>query len=78
MSYLRYFTYDTFGGILWVGSMVLGGYIAGSRIPNIGKYLHLIIGAIILLSILPPIISIFRSYRSAKTAMSSAAKYDGD
>ena len=78
MSYLRYFTYDIFGGIFWVGSMVLGGYLAGSRIPNIDKYLHLIIGAIILLSILPPIVSIFRSHRSAKTAMSSASKYDGD
>jgi len=78
MSYLRYFTYDIFGGIFWVGCMVLGGYLAGSRIPNIDKYLHLIIGAIILLSILPPIVSIFRSHRSAKTATSSASKYDGD
>jgi membrane-associated protein len=78
MPYLRYFTYDIFGGIFWVGCMVLGGYLAGSRIPNIDKYLHLIIGAIILLSILPPIVSIFRSHRSTKTAMSSASKYDGD
>jgi membrane-associated protein len=78
MPYLRYFTYDIFGGMFWVGSMVLGGYLAGSRIPNIGKYLHLIIGAIILLSILPPLISIFRSYRSAKTAISSASKTEGD
>jgi membrane-associated protein len=78
MPYLRYFTYDIFGGMFWVGSMVLGGYLAGSRIPNIGKYLHLIIGAIILLSILPPIISIFRSYRSAKTAISSTSKTKGD
>jgi membrane-associated protein len=65
MRYLTYLTYDIFGGTLWISSMLLGGYIAGSRIPNISKYLHLIIGAIIFLSILPPIIGILRSWRSA-------------
>jgi len=71
MPYLRYLSYDIFGGIFWISSMVLGGYIAGSRIPNIGQYLHYIIGAIILLSILPPVISLIRSWRSARR--SSAA-----
>ena len=61
MRYSTYLTYDIFGGTLWIGSMLLGGYLAGSRIPNIGKYLHYIIGTIILLSILPPIIGILRS-----------------
>src|SRR5882672_4350294 len=61
MPYSRYLTFDIFGGIFWVGSMVLGGYIAGSRIPNIGKYLHLIIGGIIFLSILPPIVGLLRA-----------------
>ena len=73
MPYGRYLTYDIFGGIFWVGTMVLGGYVAGSRIPNIGKYLHLIIGVIILLSILPPIISILRSRRGG-TAPASTNK----
>src|ERR1700729_730451 len=27
MPYSRYVTYDIFGGILWVGSMILGGYL---------------------------------------------------
>ena len=64
MPYSRYLTFDIFGGIFWVGSMVLGGYIAGSRIPNIGKYLHVIIGGIIFLSILPPIIGLLRARSS--------------
>lgn len=78
MPYLRYLAYDIFGGIFWVGSMVLGGYLAGSRIPNISKYLHLIIGAIILLSILPPIIGILRSHRGAKAGASPSSKPSGD
>lgn len=61
MPYSRYLLFDVFGGIFWVGSMVLGGYLLGSRVPDIGKYLHLVIGTIILLSILPPIIGLLRT-----------------
>jgi membrane-associated protein len=61
MSYPRYLLFDIFGGIFWVGSMVMGGYLLGSRVPNIGKYLHFVIGGIIFLSILPPIIGLLRS-----------------
>ena len=63
MRYPKYLLYDIFGGTLWISSMLLGGYVAGSRIPNIGKYIHYIIAAIIFLSILPPIISILRARR---------------
>jgi membrane-associated protein len=66
MRYSTYLVYDIFGGTFWIGSMLLGGYLAGSRIPNIGQYLHLIIGAIIFLSILPPIISILKAWKQAK------------
>lgn len=65
MRYSTYLIYDIFGGAIWIGSMLLGGYAAGSRIPNIGQYLHLIIATIIFLSILPPIIGLLRSRRSA-------------
>ena len=71
MPYSRYLTFDIFGGMLWVGSMVLGGYLAGAKIPNIGKYLHFVIAGIILLSILPPIIGILRS---RKTPTNSPAR----
>jgi membrane-associated protein len=61
MRYSTYLLYDIVGGTVWIGSMLLGGYVAGSRIPNISQYLHYIIAAIIFLSILPPIIGILRS-----------------
>jgi membrane-associated protein len=73
MPYTRYLLFDIFGGMFWVGSMVLGGYLLGSRIPNIGKYLHLVIGAIIFLSILPPIIGLIRARRSGTTSPTRAA-----
>jgi len=78
MPYTRYLLFDIFGGMFWVGSMVLGGYLLGSRIPNIGKYLHLVIGGIIFLSILPPIIGLLRARRSGTTSPTQAATQPGN
>ena len=66
MRYSTYLLYDIFGGSVWITSMLVGGYVAGSRIPNIGRYLHFIIAGIIFLSILPPIIGLLRSRRGAR------------
>jgi membrane-associated protein len=61
MKYSTYLAYDIVGGIVWIGTMLIGGYLLGSRVPNIGKYIHVIIGVIILLSLLPPIIGILKA-----------------
>jgi membrane-associated protein len=75
MSYSTYLVYDIFGGTLWISSMLLGGYWAGSSIPNIGQYLHYIIAVIILLSILPPIIGLLsaRQQNRSKNPQGSTA-----
>ena len=64
MPYGRYFAYDVAGGILWVGSMILGGYFLGLKIPNISQNIHYVIAVVIFLSLLPPAISVLRA-RSA-------------
>jgi membrane-associated protein len=74
MRYSTYLLYDIFGGAVWITSMLVGGYVAGSRIPNIGRYLHFIIAGIIFLSILPPIIGILRSWRGARQAGRPASR----
>ena len=71
MPYGRYLAFDVAGGIVWVGSMILGGYSLGSIIPDIGARIHYVIAAVIFLSLLPPIISVLRA-RFAGTAKSSA------
>jgi membrane-associated protein len=63
MFYSRYLAYDIFGGIFWVGSMVLGGFFLGRSIPNISQRIHYVIAVVIVLSILPAIISILRAKR---------------
>jgi len=65
MPYGRYVLFDVFGGILWVGAMILGGYALGSSVPNIGSRIHYVIAVVIILSVLPPVISILRSRRTA-------------
>jgi membrane-associated protein len=71
MSYSLYITYDIFGGILWVGSMILGGYALGRSIPNVGKKIHYVIAVVIVLSLLPAVISILRERRNAKASLTS-------
>ena len=73
MPYSRYVTYDIFGGILWVGSMILGGYLLGRSIPNISQRIHYVIGAVIVLSLLPAVISILRERRAAKNSSLESA-----
>lgn len=76
MPYSRYLTYDIFGGILWVGSMILGGYALGRSIPNIGQKIHYVIAVVIVLSLLPAVISVWRERRKtgAGAAVKSVAK----
>jgi membrane-associated protein len=65
MPYPMFVVYDIFGGVLWVGSMLLGGYFLGRHVPNIEHRIHYVIAAVILLSILPPIIGVLRSRRGS-------------
>lgn len=63
MNYRRFVTYNIAGGVLWVFSMVLTGYFLGSAVPNINDHIHIIIGIVIFLSILPAIIEVIRHRR---------------
>lgn len=64
MPYLRYFAYDIFGGIFWVGTMILGGYFLGHVIPNINQRIHYVIVVVVFLSLLPAIISFLRARKA--------------
>ena len=70
MHYRRFVSYNVFGGILWVFGTTLLGYFLGAVIPNISQYIHWVIAGVILLSIVPPIIEIWREKkRSARRAV---------
>ncbi len=67
MSYTRYLTYDIFGGVFWVGRMLLGGYLLGRSVPNINQRIHWVILVVVFLSILPAIIGALRARRASAT-----------
>jgi membrane-associated protein len=68
MPYGTYVLYDIFGGTLWVGSMILGGYFLGRHVPNIEHRIHYVIAVVIFLSILPGIIGGIRAWRGSRKA----------
>ena len=68
MNYRHFVTYNVLGGLLWVWSMLLGGFWLGTAIPDISRNIHLVIGIVVLLSILPAIIEALR-IRAKKKAV---------
>ncbi|MGH7598633.1 MAG: DedA family protein [bacterium] len=66
MQYRRFVTYNIAGGILWVWSMLLLGFFIGNTVPDINKHIHKVIVVVIVLSILPAIIEIWRERRNGR------------
>jgi membrane-associated protein len=60
MNYKKFTSYNVVGGILWVWSMVLAGFLLGTLIPNVEQYLHIIVIVIIVLSLLPIVHEYFK------------------
>ena len=60
MGYDRFARYNVVGGILWVSSMTLTGYLLGAVVPDIEKHIEKVIVLVVFLSILPGIIGWWR------------------
>jgi membrane-associated protein len=76
MPYGRYVMFDIFGGIFWVGAMILGGYSLGRSVPNIGKYIHYVIAVVAVVSILPAVIGVLKSRKAPPSATSANSARD--
>ncbi len=72
MSYARFAVYNVTGGIAWVLLFLLGGRWFGG-LETVQKNFHLVIIAIIVISILPPIVHYLRT-RQAPDRSEPAAK----
>ena len=64
MSYARFALYNVAGGIGWIVSLTLAGYLFGN-IPLVRKNFSLVIFAIIIISILPAVVEVLRQRRRA-------------
>lgn len=67
MRYARFASYNVVGGILWVTSFLLLGYFFGG-LPVIKNNFTYVVFAIILLSILPPIVEMLRGKKAQNEA----------
>lgn len=62
MTYGKFIFYNVFGGILWCALFIFGGYFFGN-LPFVKKNFEFVIIAIILLSLLPPVIEFIQEHR---------------
>jgi membrane-associated protein len=61
MPYSRFALFNIVGGVGWVFSMTMIGYLLIKMFPNIEKDIHIVIVVVIFLSILPGIIEFVRA-----------------
>jgi membrane-associated protein len=71
MNYSRFALFNVTGGITWVCTFLFAGYFFGT-VPVVKRNFHLVIVAIIILSVLPPIIEYLRTRRESRQAAAPA------
>lgn len=65
MKYEKFMRYNVLGALLWVVSLSYAGYFLG-RNPWVQKHLGAIIIGIIVVSVLPAVIEVWREYRKSQ------------
>ncbi len=65
MEYRRFVFYNVFGGVLWVTSLTWAGYLLGTLIPDISRYIHIVVVVVIMLSMVPVVVELWRARRRA-------------
>jgi membrane-associated protein len=63
MEYRRFLIYNVAGGVGWVTSMTWAGYLLGQTIPNIGDRIHIVVVIVIVLSLIPIAVELYKERR---------------
>jgi membrane-associated protein len=72
MNYRRFLSFNVFGGIGWVFSMVMLGFGLSTIFPNLGKQIDKVIIVIIFVSLLPGAISWWMNRKKVATPPTAA------
>jgi len=67
MQYRRFWLYNVVGGIVWVSLFLLGGYCFGNH-PLIKRNFHIVILAIIFISVVPVAWEWWKAYREQRSS----------
>lgn len=65
MRYASFLAYNVVGGVLWIWSMLITGYVLAKTVPGVAQHVEKVILVVVFLSILPGIIAWWRN-RSAR------------
>ena len=65
MRYASFLAYNVVGGVLWIWSMLITGYVLAKTVPGVAKHVEKVILVVVFLSILPGLIAWWRN-RGAK------------
>ena len=66
MDYRRFVTFNVLGGLLWGAGVTLAGYLLGSTIHDIDRWLLPIIGLILAVSFVPVISEVLKARRASR------------
>ena len=61
MRYASFLAYNVVGGVLWICSMLITGYVLAKTVPGVAKHVEKVILVVVFLSILPGIIAWWRN-----------------
>ncbi len=61
MRYASFLAYNVFGGVLWIWSMLLTGYVLAKTVSGVAKHVEKVILVVVFLSILPGLIAWWRN-----------------
>jgi membrane-associated protein len=65
MRYRTFLTYNLVGGAVWAVGVPLLGYWLGNAVPDADRYLLPVVAAIVLSSVIPPAVELWRVRRRA-------------
>ena len=68
MRYRRFLFYNVVGGVGWVISMTGTGYLLYQTIPNIDRYIHIVVAVVVVLSVIPIVVEVVRERRKRSAA----------
>ncbi len=66
MRYRTFLTYSVIGGVSWIWSMLLTGYLLGRFVPGVAQHVEKVIIVVVLISISPAIIGGIKARRAVR------------
>jgi membrane-associated protein len=61
MRYASFLAYNVVGGLLWIWSMLITGFVLAKTVPGVARHVEKVILVVVFLSILPGIIAWWRN-----------------